>query len=97
MGLQYVILLSFVCGVIGGLGVYLVLHWVHMRFQLALEYRLTDLEGRLSREQKIRAVGVHNSKKASDREFLEKVQEEAKNQAPALSLESWRMAGFKRK
>ncbi len=97
MSLYYVIFLSFASGMLGGLGVYLGIHFVHLRFQLGLEYRLTDLEGRVSREQKIRAVGVHNDKKKSDRELLERIQEEASQQKPTLTLESWKTAGFRRK
>lgn len=87
-------LLAFLAGIVGGGCLYLVVHWGHTRFQLGLEYRLSDLEGRVSREVKIRAADTHTKKKSIEETLLEKISNEPVE--PPLNLKSWVQQGFKR-
>lgn len=48
-------ILPFLCGLVGGLCAATVHKWSQTRFLVELEYRLDDIEGRVSREVKIRA------------------------------------------
>lgn len=95
MGFDFVALfLAFVCGIAGGGLSYLVFHWGHIRFQLGLDYRLSDLEGRVSREVKIRAAEAHQKKVNIDKELLEVIKEAKPQQE--LTMQSWRDNAFKR-
>lgn len=66
------------------------------RISLDLEYRLEDLEGRMTREVKKRAEMMSKSGKEVDREIIEM----AKNQSPSgnslggVNLEEWRKKAF---
>lgn len=90
----YAVFLGFLGGIVGGGCFYLVVHWGHIRFQLGLEYRLSDLEGRVSREVKIRAAETHSKKKSIEETLLEKISNEAPE--PELNMKSWIKDGFKR-
>ena len=88
------VFLSFLGGIAGGCGCYVALHWSHMRFQLGLDYRLSDLEGRVGREVKIRAAETHVRKRAKEEDLFAEIHEQAKQ--PTVTLESWKQSAFKR-
>jgi len=92
MGLSGVIFLGFFSGIAGGCLVYVLFHWGHTRFQLGLDYRLSDLEGRVSREVKIRAGTDTQSKKKFEQDLLEKIQTVPAE--PEITLKSWRDKAF---
>lgn len=55
---------------IGGLCSYLVINWAYRRIQLDHEYRLSDLEGRVNREVKIRAQQASVKSRTMEETFL---------------------------
>lgn len=89
----FAVLLQMVCGFIGGLCSYLLLNWVHTRVLLGLEYRLSDVEGRLTREVKIRASEMSRKAKNLEADALEELQRE--NVSPKLTLQNWTNQKFK--
>ena len=90
------ILLQIVCGIVGGFFSFLLLNWGLARVCLDLRYRLTDLEGKVLREVKIRASEMSRSGKNVERELLKEIAEQNQNQKPALTLESWRASKFQK-
>ena len=86
--------LAFVSGFTGGGLCYLAFHWDHIRFQLRLDYRLSDLEGRVSREVKIRAAETHLKRKNLDEELLNAIKTQEKPKE--LTLSDWTKNAFKR-
>lgn len=92
--LFYAVLLPFCSGLVAGGLVYLAIHWGHIKFQLGLDYRLSDLEGRVSREVKIRAADTHRDKKTIDQDLLEQIRA-SKEEAPD-NLASWTKKAFGR-
>lgn len=87
-------ILVFLCGFLGsGLG-YLFFYWSHLRHSLGLEYRLSDLEGRVTREVKIRAAESHQKRKNADLDLLEQIKEQPAK--PELNLSSWIQNAYKR-
>lgn len=76
------IILPFCCGGVGGLCLAVVHKWGQTRHIVELEYRLDDLEGRVTREVKIRAgaKGTEARNKADD------LVEWAKNNTPEPAL-----------
>ena len=75
-------LLILCCFVIGWAGAGLKT-WALRRKTLDLDYRLTDLEGRLSREQKIRAGKESLGKKNADHDLENWALEQTKTTQPA--------------
>lgn len=92
--LIYAFFLPFVWGVVGGGLAYVAVHWGHLRFQLGLDYRLSDLEGRVSREVKIRAADTHQNKKAADTDLLDQIKA-SKTEQP-MTLDVWTKKAFNR-
>ena len=90
----FAIFLGGLCGFLGGLCCYLVFHWGHLRFQLALEYRLNDLEGRVNRETKIRASEASKKSRNADAELLEQIKDQPVKQP--FNLDTWRQKAFSR-
>lgn len=88
------LLLALFCGFAGGVLAYVAIHWGHIRFQLGLDYRLSDLEGRVAREVKVRAANEHLAKKNTDKDLLEQI----KNAPPKeeLTMKNWRERAFTR-
>lgn len=72
----FVFLLQIVCGIVGGLCSYLVLNWVYRRMTLDHEYRLSDLEGRVNREVKIRAQQASVKSRNLEQDFLTQMKEQ---------------------
>lgn len=90
----YPSLLGLVGGGIAAVGIYLALNWVHIRFQLALEYRLNDLERRVNHQSSILGSYESKRKKNVDSDLLEQITVVKK---PTLDLDTWRKAAFARK
>lgn len=88
------VFVAFICGNLGGIAAYIVLNWTQTRVMLGLEYRLSDLEGRVSREVKIRAMTEHKGKQKIEEELLQKIGEQA--ETPKLTLSSWTKKAFNR-
>lgn len=86
------LILAIVCGFVGGILAYIGIHWGHVRFQLGLDYRLSDLEGRLQREVKIRAANENQKKITTDRDLLEAIKNAPKKEE--LTMENWRQRAF---
>ena len=88
------VILALVSGGIAAAGVYVAFNWVHLRYELALEHRLNDLERRLNSQQAILVNYERKKMKNLDSDLLEQIKEEKK---PAFDLETWRKAAFSRK
>lgn len=88
------VLLQIICGFAGGSIGFLLLNWGLLRVYLGLEYRLSDLEGKVIRETKIRASEMSRSGKSVDREILKEIAEQAGTQKTGLTLENWRKSKF---
>lgn len=86
------ILLPIVCSMAVTVCLFLLLNWSVLRVYLGMEYRLSDLEGKVIRETKIRASDMSRSSKNLDRELLERISQE--NQKPKMTLENWRQSKF---
>lgn len=93
----FVIFLSFTVGLGAGyLGGYL--RWSALRaLALGLECRVEELEGRMTREVKIRATEKHRDKKEIDAEIIA-MAAKAKDQGAGntLTLDDWRKKAFTR-
>lgn len=87
------VLLQIVCGMVGGVCSYLLTNWVQIRLSLGLDYRLSDLEGKVNREVKIRASEASRRNQHWDKELIEKIQMEKPQ--PNLDLKTWREQKFK--
>lgn len=87
-------LVGFISGIVGGCCIYLLVHWSHVRFQLGLDYRLSDLEGRVTREVKIRGLAAADKSKNWEKDFMEKIKVEKPEET--LTLESWKAKAYKR-
>lgn len=90
----YAIFLAFLSGFLGGWLAVFVFRWDLRRVSLGLEYRLTDLEGRVNREVKLRAAEASHKSRTSDRDLLEQI-EAAKKTPAAPSLQEWTASRFK--
>lgn len=87
------IILPSVCGALAGACLALLSKWGQTRFLVELEYRITDLEGRVNREVKIRAgaKGVEAKNKADD--LVEWAKEQAvPEKAVSSNFMDWRRA-----
>jgi len=85
------LILPSVCGGLAGLCLALVTKWGQTRFIVELEYRLDDLEGRVTREVKIRAgaKGTEARNKADD--LVEWAKENAsQGNLPQQNFVQWR-------
>lgn len=87
-----VFFMAILCGFMGGVLSYIAIHWGHIRFQLGLDYRLSDLEGRLAREVKIRASTDTQKKASTDRDLLEAIKNAP--QKEELTMANWRTRAF---
>jgi hypothetical protein len=87
------ILLHIFCGILGGACSYLLLNWVHLRVLLGIDYRVSDLEGRVNREVKIRASEASRTSRNWEKELIDKMAETPEK--PKLTLENWRQNKFK--
>ena len=84
------LLLQIICSFAGGVVAYVLLNWAMTRFQLGLEYRLSDLEGRVNREVKIRASEASRGKKGTDQELLDQIKAETVPQGSGMpTLFDW--------
>lgn len=88
----FALILPIICGFVSGACSFLLLNWGLMRVYLGIEYRLTDLEGKVIRETKIRASEMSRSGKNADRDLIEKIAEQ--NQKPEMTVEGWRQSKF---
>lgn len=88
------ILLVISCSFVAAVCATLLVHWTLVRLLRELEYRQTDLEGRLLREVKVRAGTVSREKRDTE-EKLEQWAQEQKQAGPAglghpgLSYTDW--------
>jgi hypothetical protein len=87
------VFLQIFCGIVGGVCSYLLLNWVHLRVLLGVDYRLSDLEGRVTREVKIRASDASRNSRNWEKELLDKIQ--VSPEKTPLTLENWRQNKFK--
>lgn len=86
------------CGFVGAGLFHAVFNWGLYRMALTFDYRLTDLEGRVTRETKIRASAASKSKKEKEEELLANAQNVLAGQNPGGSmptLEQWKQQKFK--
>lgn len=87
------LLLPFFCGLVGGLCAATVHKWSQTRFLVELEYRLDDIEGRVSREVKIRAGAKGTEARLKADDLVTWAQE---NAAPAnlgqQNFKDWRLS-----
>lgn len=88
------IFLGLFAGSVGGGLFYLGINWSHIRFELALEGRVTDVEARLQREVKIARMEKFQDKKRGDSQLLEEVKN--LKAEPELNLKTWRERAFTR-
>lgn len=89
----YVVLLQVVCTIVIAACSYLLLNWVHLRVLLQLEARVSEVEGRVNREIKIRASDASRASRNWEKDLLAKMQTEGST--PKLTLENWRANKFK--
>lgn len=76
MSIYLVIFLSVIGGLVGGMAFAVPFTWTLRRFVIELEYRVDDLEGRISREVKKRGQEASVAKRAENTDL----DEWAKNQ-----------------
>jgi hypothetical protein len=88
------ILLQIGCGVVGGLSSFLLLNWGIYRFQLGLHHRLTEAEGRIERETKIRASEQSRRGRNVEKDLLDQIQNGIQTPPPALTLENWKKTKY---
>lgn len=83
------ILLQIVIGIVAGYVGARFRTWTLQRYVLEIDYRLTDLIGRLNREIKIRAGDAGRNVRTRDREFDAEVQAHV-NVEPAKTWPPWK-------
>ena len=96
MSIYTVVFVAIFCGFVGGGLFHAVFNWGLYRMALGFEYRLTDLEGRVTRETKIRASTASRTKKEAEQELLQESLNLVSGQNPATpSLAEWTKQKFK--
>lgn len=88
----FVALLQIVCSIGAAVCSYLLLNWVQVRLLLQLDARLSEVEGRVNREIKIRASDASRQSKNWEKELIQRAAEETKPQESSLDL--WRRQKF---
>lgn len=83
----YAVIVPFLCGISGVALSLLLFRWDSRRFQLDLDYRLSDLEGRVNREVKIRANEASRKDRSIEKELLAQI--ESQTPKPKMDLQSW--------
>lgn len=87
----YAIILPSLLGLFAGLCVALVVKWTLIKFVTELEYRLTDCEGRVNREVKIRAGEKGSAAKNKSDELVDWAKDRAVEGQPGqLNFNDWR-------
>lgn len=89
----YAVLVPFFCGISGTALALMFFRWDSRRFQLDLDYRLSDLEGRVNREVKIRANEASRKDRSIEKELLSQI--EQTKSTPKMDLQSWTNAKYK--
>lgn len=97
----FALFVPFLGGFAGGALSTLLIRWTLHRAALDLDYRLSDLEGRVNREVKIRAGVQTANKKKFEEEILEKISQESKAQnqtgvGPSPNLASWIQSKYRK-
>jgi len=87
------VFLPILCGLGSGVCSYLLLNWTHIKILLSLEARLSEVEGRVNREIKIRAGLTSQQNRKWDQEALDQIQSQKKE--PELNLSTWRNQKYK--
>ena len=90
--LFFVGFLQIVCTIVVALCSYLALNWGHIKVLLGLDARLSEVEGRVNREIKIRASEASRVNKNWTQEALNQLQEK---KTPELDLAAWRNSKYK--
>ena len=84
------------CGFVGAGIFHAVFNWGLYRMALSFDYRLTDLEGRVTRETKIRASAASKSKKEREEELMEAAHQTLSGQQVMFpNLQQWKQQKFK--
>lgn len=89
----FAVIVPVISGISGVALSLLLFRWDSRRFQLDLDYRLSDLEGRVNREVKIRANEASRKDRNIEKDLLEQI-ENAKSQ-PKMDLQSWTNERYK--
>lgn len=91
------VLLPIIFGIVGGIFANILQRWTLHRITLDLDYRLSDLEGRVNREVKIRAGSEVAVRKKAEQMILDAAKEQAPQNNPSANLSSWISKQYQRK
>jgi len=90
----FAIVLGFFSGAAGGVCLFLIMSWTYKRMVLDHEYRLSDVEGRVNREVKIRAQTMAVKSRNVESDLLSQIKMNQMEEKP--SIRNFRMRAFSR-